>query len=304
MLLKIALSVVAIGMGQAALAGQEACTNWLDGTFWQSAASSDVAECLAGEIAVNGRTSHGETPLHLAVEHGRSPAILRMLLERGADPDLTDEKGRTPLHVAAESAVDAAVPVTLLAWGADVEAALPGDTCEWPRRLCATRPLHLAAGRSDGIDIAAALIVAGADPDAEDEAGNRPLHLAASIGATEAVRLLLQAGATHDASDFDGETALHAAARQPEDVIQVISLLLERGLSPDTPDDDEGVTPLILGTRYSTEPAAVHLLLKASETPCYADEKGRAALMMWDDNDRLARDDSYWALHEECLKAE
>jgi RNA polymerase sigma factor (sigma-70 family) len=45
---------------------------------------------------VNGRDIHGATPLTLAVSKGR-PEICRLLLERGADPQLVDNSGKSAL---------------------------------------------------------------------------------------------------------------------------------------------------------------------------------------------------------------
>lgn len=40
--------------------------------------------------------THGSTPLHLAMQRGQEPRVVKALLEAGADPDVRDGKGRTP----------------------------------------------------------------------------------------------------------------------------------------------------------------------------------------------------------------
>jgi len=46
---------------------------------------------------VNGRGHYGKTPLHFAVENGRTE-VLRLLLDHGADANARDESDRTPSH--------------------------------------------------------------------------------------------------------------------------------------------------------------------------------------------------------------
>jgi ankyrin repeat protein len=45
----------------------------------------------------------GSTPLHRASIHGHGhEAVVSLLLEKGADPIITDENGKTPLQIAQE----------------------------------------------------------------------------------------------------------------------------------------------------------------------------------------------------------
>ena len=46
------------------------------------------------------RRSLGETPLHGAVRHKCTDAIVQMLLDRGADPDVKSHDGVTPRQLA------------------------------------------------------------------------------------------------------------------------------------------------------------------------------------------------------------
>lgn len=124
-----------------------------------------VAELMdAAPELVAARTPHGETPLHLAAA-GREPALVELLVARGADVNAADGLGRRPLHVAAVS-YHKHVFDALLAHGADVHAADgAGD-----------QPLHAAARRFRAGAVAA-LLAAGADPMAENAAGQTPLHV-------------------------------------------------------------------------------------------------------------------------------
>src|SRR5207244_3502995 len=54
--------------------------------------------CLKSGADVNAFNTTGQTALHIAVE--RSDALVRFLVERGAEMDLKDRDGRTPLDIA------------------------------------------------------------------------------------------------------------------------------------------------------------------------------------------------------------
>jgi ankyrin repeat protein len=78
-----------------------------------------VEQFLADGGEVESRNASGQTLLMAAAIYSW-PKIVRLLLEKSADPNARDEQGRTPLHHAATSSVDSAK--LLLAAGADVKA--------------------------------------------------------------------------------------------------------------------------------------------------------------------------------------
>jgi ankyrin repeat protein len=105
--------------------------------------------------------------------------------------------GFTPLHLAAFFGAEPAADVLLDA-GADPDAVSRNDQ--------AAQPLHSAvAGRAFGI--ARRLVEEGADVDAAQGDGLRPLHLAAQDGDELLVELLLHAGADAGLPGGDGRIA-------------------------------------------------------------------------------------------------
>ncbi|MCB1669847.1 MAG: ankyrin repeat domain-containing protein, partial [Pseudomonadales bacterium] len=124
---------------------------------------------LAGGSEVNAVSAFGLTPAILAV-HGGNTALLKLLLQQGADVDLA-ASGHTPLHVAVLRGNLEAVEL-LLAEGANPNAILEKPT---PTRrqstdyhfhdsLVGATPLWLAARFSEPA-IMRALLDAGADPE-------------------------------------------------------------------------------------------------------------------------------------------
>jgi len=89
--------------------------------------------------------SSGWTPLLFAVRQGNL-AMVRLLLEQGADPNAANMKGKTPMHEAAGRG-DAGIVKELLAMGADIEVVYKGLTAG----ETAARAKHLAVERLLGV---------------------------------------------------------------------------------------------------------------------------------------------------------
>ncbi|CAM9226423.1 unnamed protein product, partial [Pylaiella littoralis] len=125
-------------------------------------------------------------------------AVLRALIDHGADADAADSSGSTPLQHAAMMGKTGSIDV-LVACGADVDSAdLDGCTA-----------LHWAAMEGHGEAIVA-LLRHGADIDAPDKAGRTPLLRACAVDdnhATEAAEFLLLWGADDGVVDSSGRTA-------------------------------------------------------------------------------------------------
>ena len=134
--------------------------------------------------AVNGRCPGGSTPLMYAVFYGDA-AMVRFLLEKGADPNIANDAGATALMWAAG---DLEKTRLLVEHGADVNAHSDGGRT----------PLMIAAGRFGSGAAVKLLLEHGANPSATAPGLVVPLSVlseAASTGDQAAVEMLLDHGA-------------------------------------------------------------------------------------------------------------
>jgi len=165
------------------------------------------------------KTEIALTPLMVGTKAGR-PEILKILLDRGAEPDFKDTKfGRTALHLAAvEGHLDA---VRLLVdRGANIYA----------RTFIGATPLMYAALGGHN-EIVKFLISKGADVNTQNNKGGTALNLAAVKGHSDTVKLLLNKGANINAKcGKKGWTALFFAAVTGQ--TETVKVLLEKGANP------------------------------------------------------------------------
>lgn len=159
-------------------------------------------------------------------------AILKALLERGADPNVSDAEGIAPLHYACEWDYTASVRL-LLQYGANVNR---------PDRDGET-PLHYAGCSQFTTPL---LLESGADPNARSNAGNTPLHSAICCRNLNAVRLLITRGANIHVRNDNGWTPLHDAADVRNEEIARYLLTHGAEVNEQTPHGD---TPLSLAQK-------------------------------------------------------
>ena len=177
------------------------------GPFVAAAAKGDlnsVTQFLDAGVSANSRASADSwSALHAAAVRCH-PAIVRLLLERGADMEAVVEGIGTPLANAAGPGCGEVVRLLLDA-GADVNSSRGGDD--------GTGPIS-SASEWGNATVLAMLLDAGADPNETSADGVTALMDAAESGDPECVKLLLEAGADPrpSLSESRGEFAGYGAA--------------------------------------------------------------------------------------------
>ncbi len=137
----------------------------------------------------------GDYPLHVAAKRGHV-VVVEELLKHGAAADVKDANGRTPLQ-AALMAGKAQSARVLLRHGVKDD----------PQTLL----LLLVEGGISDRDALGLLVAKGADVNAADEGGVRPLHRAVTSGQVLVVKRLIALGAEVNVTDARGRTPLAMA---------------------------------------------------------------------------------------------
>jgi len=215
----------------------------------QGALESTRALADAG-TDLNAQDPDGTPALTIAIGNGHTD-VARLLLERGANPNVADKAGMTPLYTA----------VVL------------HTTEMYPER----KPMRTPGGASGTLDLIRLLLAKGAPPDARlkggmvrwggrrnmgDAAlaeGATPLMRAARFGDASAMRVLLEAKADPALMEKDRTTVLMLAAGagwrtgetilggtdygEEPDAIEAVKLCLDRGADVNAVDED-GMTAL------------------------------------------------------------
>ena len=211
---------------------------------------------------INQTDKTGMTALHFAAYAAQHEAV-RLLLQKGADPNLADYQGATPLHFAAEVGDLESIRL-LLNGGAAVDACDKGGAsplavaAEYNRLPAMT--LLMDSGASLGL-------CSGGPPRLS------PLHLAAKNGQVGSARMLIDRGADVNLIAPDRQnTPLQAAMGVYNRKTDVVEYLLEHGANPNMKDID-GNTPLHWAC-YELRPSFQILLLAHGANPFILNKKG------------------------------
>src|SRR5262249_55214412 len=163
--------------------------------------------------------------------------VVRLLLDRGANPNHADNAGATALMWAIP---DEAKVRLLLAKGAQVNVA---------SKTTGRTPLLIASGRPGAAGVVRLLLAKGADPRARDSKGETTVFRAALSGDPEILRALLDQGADVNAPARDNVTPLMEAGAHSNNTVMA-EMLLAKGAGVNA-RDDEGFTALMAPNSYS-----------------------------------------------------
>ncbi|XP_050097781.1 uncharacterized protein LOC126578865 [Anopheles aquasalis] len=206
-------------------------------------------------------TGTNRTPLHEAASGG-DEAKVESLLASGADRNAKESvHGNTPLHEAAwkgysrcvnllcalpkpaKGATTISTPgvkglsLDLLKDAAKIKHALHDTKGALHSALLGTRnyggfsALHLAAQNGHN-QSCREILLAGGDPDVQNNYGDTPLHTACRYGHAGAIRILLSAKCDYERINLNGDTALHIACAMGRR--KLTRILLESGCRQDT----------------------------------------------------------------------
>ncbi len=273
-LVLLATIILALSLGLACEGGEEVTREDVEEALLEAlgddadleAIEEGVREALDAEVPTG--TS---TPLHDVAAFG-TVAEAQALLDEGADVDARDADGRTPLYQAANFNDDPGMIQLLVDAGADTEA---------KSMMFGRTPLHQAV-QFGSAPVVEALLDQGANIEAEDDRGSRPLDMVLFNDSLEMVELLLARGADPNAKPYllsaarsgnpglarllldnggntefinaAGETALHHAAMN--DFLEVVRVLLDRGADIEARDDVIRRTALL----YAAQSASLELV--------------------------------------------
>jgi len=160
---------------------------------------------LRAKALVQKQVENGEIVLISAVRMSHE-AVVRALIEAGADLDKAEDDGRTPLYFAVQEGHEAVV-WALIEAGADVNMATDDGST----------PLFIAAQEGHEV-VVLALIERVADINKAEDDGRTPLYIGAQNGHKAVVRALMQADADVNKARDGGATPLSASSQPVSNV--------------------------------------------------------------------------------------
>lgn len=153
------------------------------------------------------------TLLHHAASGGRID-VAKLLIEKGANINVTNAAGLTPLHAACTTQQIGMARFLLDHEQAKRSLSMRDQFGNTPLMYAVASP-----GKSPSVELVRLILDAGADVSIATNVGNTPLHIAAYKGFGDIVSLLLARGANREARNAKGETPARLAAASKQDAI-------------------------------------------------------------------------------------
>lgn len=161
---------------------------------------------------INGKHSHFElSPLHTAASTGHTE-VVQLLINKGADLCLTNQRGETALHFAAKWGYVEIVRILLEKDPTTVNMKNRGGETPLLAAVCPVH--HLADDENVYVlrrSVVSMLIEHGANVNEKDKRGHTPLHWAAMKNEIKMAELLIAGGANMNAVNNNGRTPLDSA---------------------------------------------------------------------------------------------
>jgi ankyrin repeat protein len=224
----------------------------------------------------------GETPLHLVSRgkydtHGDGVGTARLLLDRGADVHAQDADQNTALHLASFKGKFGIARV-LLDYNANPNARSMDKTLL--HLLMEGNDPSFNNNDEHIPDLAQVLVKNGADVDIRLTNEWTPLHVAAFNGWLELARSILDHGANPNAENDRDETPLHLVSRGEyhfeENGVHIALLLLEHGV--DVHSQDKEHYTALHAAAFKGKHELTRVLLNHGANPNVRNEKGKTPL--------------------------
>ncbi|KAI5843102.1 kinase-like domain-containing protein [Morchella snyderi] len=204
-----------------------------------------VRDILDRGADLNSSDHQGRTALFRAA-YGNHHALIQYLLERGAPSSQGNGEGITAIHIAAQWG-NLATMEFLLAHGAGVN----------ERSLDGRDPLYFAVISGD-LECVKFIVRSGADIKHRDRHGYSPLHIAVERAHIVMIDYLISLGFDVMEELVDGRAALDLAAESCN--YDIIKFLVKKGADVSHRDHSMGMTALQRVAQEGSLPSAVYLL--------------------------------------------
>lgn len=226
-----------------------------------------------------------DTPLHLAAFWNRVE-IVKLLIKKGVDPNVSGYRGRTPLHYAAAMSNIDTMKVLIQEKAKidyldnsnqDTPLSLALEWGSWRAAILLMKSKAKLSWTIYQYSRPNTLL-----PTSREWAKETILHKALGYR-PNAVQLLLEYGALPNAGNLQLETPLHTLCQLPKDNREKLKLLLQHGANVDARDKNNN-TPLhyavSAGSKEDYPVLVVRILLKAKANPLLENDAGDTPLAL------------------------